>query len=267
MLDIGTKVKIKSASEIRETLENGYCNHVLFIEEMYDYCGKNYTIKSQHANGCCAFSEIDNTYYWRPEWFDIVDKPKYLNDGSVEQRSLCLALIRQVMSGNKPNLNLLITNSNLVYPSKELGGFFYTDFPDDRWDHTRKTAGNIPDWPCLNLKPDILEEAIRNCLSEHNLQYFKGCIIYNITCWFIFNSTEKSGFWYDVSDKLICSSEISKEINIKQPIKTQENEIKFQRRKSTVIRGAVPEGNQQSSGKCKTATRSGYLSYQVCSGR
>ena len=197
-----------------------------------------------------------------------MSKNEYLNDGSIEQRSLCLALIRQVMSENEPNVGWLELYKSSAFPREMLGGFSYDNYSQDKWKIATKIADNIPDWPCLRLKPEILEEAIKNCLSQHDLQYFKKWVKCNIDYWFIFNETEKIDFWYSVSDALKHSSNIPKEINIKQPVnKVQKDEIKFQRKKGCILRGTVPEGSEQSSGKCKTATCSGHLSYQVCSGR
>lgn len=263
MLDIGTKVRIKSWEEIQKTLdEDSKCDGVYFNSKMQAYCGKVCDIQSQAFNSYLLSNTDD--FYWIPEWFDVVEGAVYLNDGSIEQRSLCLALIRQVMSGNEPHLSMFTPGTTCN--TKSSGGFNYRDFPEDNW--YRTIAENIPDWPCLNLKPEILEEAIKNCLSQHDLEYFKKWVSFNIDYWFIFNKTEKSGFWYKVVDTSITiHSEINKDINIEKPYKTKENEIKFQRRKSTVLRGTVPEGSQQSSGKCKATTYCGYLSYQVCTGR
>ncbi len=194
-------------------------------------------------------------------------KTTYLNNGSIEQRSLCLALIRQVMSGNEPDVEHLWHYSKAVFPTKIHRGFFYDDYPQDRWIYDTRIGENIPDWPCLNLKPEILEEAIRNCLSQRNLNYFKKIVFNNISSWFTFQSTEKEDFWYNVSDALKQFSNTSKEINIEQPYKIKENEIEFQRKKGCVLRGTVPEGNQQSSGKRQTATCSGHLGNQVCTDR
>ena len=180
---------------------------------------------------------------------------------------MCLALIRQTMSGNEPYIEYLRHYYNLAFTISIDGGFCYTDYPHDEWELSTKIAKNIPYWPCLNLKPEILEEAIRNCLSQHGLQYFKKYVNYNIDNWFIFGKTEKSDFWYKVAGILNRNPETVKDTNIEQPYKTKENEIKFQRRKSTILRGVVPEGGQQSSGKCKATTCSGYLGYQICSGR
>ena len=191
-------------------------------------------------------------------------KNEYLNDDSIKQRSLCLALIRQVMSGNEPHLSIFTPGTTC--DTKSSGGFNYRDFPEDDW--YRTIAKNIPDWPCLNLKPEILEKAIKNCLSQHNLQHFKHYVSYNINSWFIFDDTIKPDFWYDVARTLNRHSKKVKDTDIEQPFnKVQKDEIKFQRKKGCVLRGTVPEGNQQSSGKCKATTCCGYLSHQVCSGR
>lgn len=267
MLNIGTKVRIKSWEEIQKTLDKkGRCNELYFNPDMKTFCGIPSSIMAQSSN----WYQLRNTQgcYWVPEWFDVLEESDYLNDGSIEQRSLCLALIRQVMSGNKPNVVYLRDYTGLAFPDKTHNGFSYEEYLQDKWEFSIRTAKNIPDWPCLNLKPEILEEAIKNCLSQHNLQYFEKWIERNIDCWFVFSATENENFWYKVAGTLgTIHSRTSKDTNIEQPYKTKENEIKFQRRKSTVIRGTLPEGSQQSSGKCKATTCSGYLSYQVCSGR
>lgn len=267
MLDIGTKVRIKSWTEIQKTLDKSHrCNGTYFNSDMRTFCGK---ISKISARDSTSYRLKDTReFYWIPQWFDVVEESDYLNDGSIEQRSLCLALIRQVMSGNEPDVEHLRDCNGLAFPDKAHNGFLYSDYPQDKWKPCTRTAGNIPDWPCLNLKPEILEEAIKNCLSQCGLQRFKAYIEHNINSWFVFSNTEKCGFWRKVARTLDTTHlEPVKDINIEQPYKTKENEIKFQRRKSTVIRGTLPEGNQQSSGKCKTATCSGHLSYQVCSGR
>ena len=265
MLNIGTKVRIKSWEEIQKTLdEEGCYNGLYFNPTMKDYCGTVCNILS-HSSWVYQLNDPGSSY-WTSQWFDVVTEPEYLNDGSIEQRTLCLALIRQTMSGNKPDVEYLKQYKGPAFPGHN--GFLYLDYPQDKWKPCRRIANNIPNWPCLRLKPEILEEAIKNCLSQHNLQYFKECVKYNINRWFILYKTEKSDFWYKVTYILnSIHSETVKDTNIEQPYKIKENEIKFQRRKSTVLRGTVPEGSQQSSGKCKTATCSGYLSYQVCSGR
>lgn len=272
MLDPGTKIRIKSISEIKRTLDvRSVCKGIYFLPEMYHYCDNVcWTVNHLNNGGYQIKQSKILPYTWLPEWFDVIDdRPsKYLNDGSIKQRSLCLALIRQTMVGNPPDLSLLINSKDGAFPATSNGGFNYKDFKNDIWNYSKKIAENIPDWSCLKLKPEILEEAIQTCLFyQHDSGHFKECLSKDIDCWFMFDKTGKSEFWYEVTRELESDSQISKEINIEQPIKIQENEIKFQRKKASILRGTVPEGNQQSSGKCKTTTCSGHLSYQVCSGR
>ena len=281
-MKVGDKVKVKSREEILKTLNKDYrCthpnkdeSHISFNDLMFDYTnliGTISKIANTTGNVQIKFTNQTLLWWWHPSWLELIsEESDYLNDGSIEQRSLCLALVRQAMSGNTPDTAVLkgLNKESQAFPNALVGGFDYRDYSQDGWIPTKKIAKNIPDWPCLNLKPEILEEAIKNCLSQHDLKYFKGGVDRNISAWFIFNDTEKPGFWYKVTRILSDHNPvISKDTNIEQPYKTKENEIKFQRRKSTVIRGTLPEGNQQSSRKCKAATCSGHLSYQVCSGR
>ena len=141
-----------------------------------------------------------------------MEETTYLNNGSIEERSLCLALIRQAMSGNEPHLNIFTPNT--ACNRKDAAGFNYEHFPEDGWHKT--IAKNIPEWPCLNLKPKILEEAIKNCLSQHDLQHFKICVIFNINHWFVFSKTEKEDFWCKVAGILKYNSETVKDTNIEQ---------------------------------------------------
>ena len=261
MLAIGTKVRIKSWEEIQKTLdEEGRYDGLYFNPTMKDHCGKVCNILS-HSSGFYQLNDPGSSY-WAQKWFDVIEYADYLNDGSIEQRSLCLALIRQVMSGNEPHLSIFTPGTTCN--TKSSGGFNYEDFPKDNW--YRTIAENIPDWPCLNLKPEILEEAIKNCLSQHDLEYFKKWKSFNISSWFIFNRTEKSDFWYEVAG-IKHNPGTSKDTNKEQPYKTKKDEIKFQRKKGCILRGTVPEGNQQSSGKCKTTACCRHLSHQVCTGR
>ena len=264
----GDVIRIKSHDEILNTLVcDRSCGGIYYSENRKKYTGKTVSITAvfKADNGKIMYKVNGNDYLWLHEWLSPIKKTgDYLNDGSIEERSLCLALIRQTMSGNEPNLRIFTPHT--ACNGKSTGGFTYDDFPEDGWSYT--IAKNIPEWPCLNLKPEILEEAIRNCLSQHDLQVFKGSVNYNIGCWFLFDKTEKSDLWFEVARVLrAIHLETVKDTDIEQPYKTKENEIKFQRKKASVLRGTVPEGSQQSSGKCKTATCSGHLSYQVCTGR
>lgn len=278
-MKVGDKVKVKSREGILKTLDKDYrCIHpnkdesrINFNDLMFDYTdliGTISKIANTTGNVQIKFTNQTTLWWWHPSWLELIpEESAYLNDGSIEQKTLCLALIRQTMSGNEPDIECLKPYDDSAFPDKAHGGFFYRDYLQDEWKSSTKIAGNIPDWPCLNLKPEILEEAIKNCLSQRGLEWFKEYVKRNIDYWFVFDDTGKPYFWYKVAGMLNRNPITSKDINIEQSYKTKENEIKFQRRKSTVIRGTVPEGSKQSSGKCKATTCSGYLSYQVCSGR
>ena len=278
-MKVGDKVKVKSREEILKTLDEDYrCihpnkdeSHINFNDLMFNYINLIGTIsKIAKSTGNIQIKFTNQTLFrwWHPSWLELIPKKSdYLNDGSIEQRSLCLALIRQVMSGNKPNVVYLRDYTKPPFPNKTHNGFSYDDYPQDRWRYGTKIAENIPDWPCLNLKPEILEEAIKNCVSQRGLEWFEKYVKRNIDWWFVFDDTGKPYFWYEVAGMSNRNPGTSKDINIEQPYKTKENEIKFQRRKSTVLRGTVPEGSKQSSGKRKTSIAVGYLSYQVCTGR
>ena len=267
MLQPGTKVKIKSFIYIKKTLNNdNYCGRIWFAPPMKTFCEREFKI----GNG----SEEDSAYIldgipwnWHEKWFDVIDESiEYLNDGSIEQRSLCLALIRQTLVGNPSNLSLLINSEYSVFPITADGGFDYADFMNDNWCYTKKIAKNIPDWPCLKLKPEILEEKIKDYIAKYGLKCFEEAVDKNIISDHLLNNPDNKESWIDLWDSQSISWRQENEY-LNSPFKTYDNEIKFQRKKGSIFRGTVPEGNQQSSGKCKAATCSGHLSYQVCSGR
>ena len=134
MLHPGTKVKVKSFMDIEKTLDkNNYCGDTWFAPPMKTFCEREFKIK--------AYSEEYSTYIlddipwnWREKWFDVINEStNYLNDGSIEQRSLCLALVRQTMSGNTPDVDYLRHYRNQAFPSEIHNGFSYTDYPQDKW--------------------------------------------------------------------------------------------------------------------------------------
>lgn len=188
------------------------------------------------------------------------------NNGSKEQKSLCLALIRQVMSGNPVNLKIFtdLEEGITCFSVESAGGFNYTDFLEDHW--SGFVAYNIPDWPCLKLKPEILEKAIINCLKQHNREYLKQVLHKTLEYWFVFHATEDSDYWLIVNDELKNFKQNSIESTYEHPLKIQKNEIEFQRKKASVIRGDLPEGSEQRSGKSKASVVCGHLCYNICSG-
>lgn len=279
-MKVGDTVKVKSREEILKTLDKDYrcihpnkdeSHHINFNDLMFNYTGLIGTISKiddTTGNVQIKFTNQTASWWWHPSWLELIpEELDYLNDGSIEQRSLCLALIRQVMSGNELDVEYLRSYNNSAFPPKEHNGFYYNDYPQDEWVFNTRIAKNIPDWPCLNLKPEILEEAIKNCLTQYDLQHFKKHIGRNISAWFVFSNTKKRDFWNKVARILDTAHlELVKDTNIKQPYKTKENENKLQRKKSIVIRGTVPEGSIACGRKRKTSIAVGYLSNSVCIG-
>lgn len=259
MLELGTRVKIKSFTDITNTLDkNNCCRGVRFVPQMKNYCGQEFKITS-YSDRSHTFQLNDIDWYWRPEWFEVITDSSNdcLNDGSIEQRSHCLALIRQTMSGNEPNLSIFTPHTDCN--CKRVGGFDYIDFPQDDWHYT--IAQNIPDWPCLRLKPEVLEKAIKYCLEQKGLEHFKQAVMNSISTWFSFGKT-KEGYAY-----WSCIAENQNSIKLIENLnKKEEHENQLQRKKSDLVRGTVPEGNIICGRKCKTSVSIGHLSYKVCSG-
>lgn len=255
-------IRIKSLQEIKETLNgDGLCEGVFFSESMHKYCDTLCTISYVDSHKALYYMK-ENSFTWIKKWLSPVDEFVYLNDGSIKQRSLCLALIRQAMSGNLVNLKIFldVSSTDGAIADKQLGGFNFRDYPQDDW--KIDIARNIPDWPCLQLKPEVLEEAIHNCLIQHGLQYLEQTLGLNLTSWFTFAKTGKENFWFRVSKKL--NSALNNKIE--QPLKQTKNETELQRKKASVIRGDLPEGSEQRSGKSKASVVCGHLCYNICIG-
>lgn len=272
MLEPGTKIQIKSAAEIDKTLNaNKCCKKVVFVDDMYCYCGNYYHIDIYNPkNNTYRVKETDlNLWSWCPEWFEVITYPsKYFNDGSIEERSLCLALCRQALSENPVNLEIFTKSSCLECPSKINGGFNYCDFSKDDW--YDRIAENIPDWPCLRLKPQILEKALQYLLEYRGPSKIQDYISGLVETWFNWDRTSEGvDYW-----RTVCST-TPENAKFKQPelvsVKTTINktnyENRFQKRKAVVIRGSVPEGNKVCSRKCETTVVCGHIDYRVIIGR
>lgn len=258
MLEPGTIIRIKSSVEIDKTLDtNKYCKEVLFTQDMYRYCDYTCSIRGYNSNGTYRVKEEGpGCWNWLPEWFDVVQKPNdFWNDGSKEQRSLCLALYRQALSGNVPSIEKLGQDSP-TFEIRDKGGFNYICFPEDDW-NTSKIAGNLPNWKWLDVKPRILERALTILYNAH--ADFKT----------LERNPNSPAFWFDVlmaskSDADFAADFISKYLD--KPIKTIEYENQLQRKKSDLVRGTVPEGNIVCGRKRKASVSIGHLSNKVCSG-
>ena len=254
MLESGTKVKVKSFADIKKTLNiTGYCGNVWFAPPMKDYCEGEFKIKKYILeNHTYVFEGI--SWNWLPEWFDVIKKPNdFWNDGSKEQRSLCLALYRQTLSGNHPCIHKL--DASGVFTSKFCGGFNYTDFPEDGW--VDKIAENIPDWKWLTVDSTILERILAIlCRINANLLLLTA-------------APNDPSLWFDGRTILKDDSDFIVDFINKYSNKLT-NSIKYenqlQRKKSDLVRGTVPEGNIICGRKRKTSVSIGHLSNKVCTG-
>ena len=261
-MKVGDTIRIKSLQEIKETLDrNGACEGISFTKSMHKYCDTLCTISYVNLHEP-LYRMKENSFTWIEKWLKPVCGFTYLNDGSIKQRSLCLALIRQTMSRNPVNLKIFLNSLSIggVLADKNFGGFNFRDYPQDDW--RADIARNIPNWPCLWLKPEVLEKAIINCLTQHNLQHLKQTLVFKLTSWFTFAKTGKEDFWFRVSEEL--NSALNNEIA--QPLKQTKNETELQRKKASVIRGDLPEGSEQRGGKSKAAVVRGHLCYNICAG-
>ena len=68
ILQIGDKVRIKSAREIKKTLSNGTLNGCTFPDRMQKYCGTIAVIRGTTPDG--NFTVKDNPHAWVEKWLD-----------------------------------------------------------------------------------------------------------------------------------------------------------------------------------------------------
>ena len=140
-LTAGTQIKIKSTDCILQTLKGNHTRGIIFDDDMFDFCNQILTIQKPYMFANIPYMDAykvkENQFTWVSEWFNVI-YTNVLNDGSIEERSLCLALIRQTMSGNEPCLWRLVAGAPSserggYFPSGLDGGFFY-DYFKDEWD-------------------------------------------------------------------------------------------------------------------------------------
>ena len=213
------------------------------------------------ANGQKGYCYVrENTYRWAYDWVIPDNSSPYLNDGSREQRSLCLALIRQAMSGNPVNLNIFtdLKEGSSTFTTTLHGGFNYVDFLEDHW--SGFVAYNIPDWWCLNLKPEVLEDILNEFLKWHKYTTLKEYLEDEFSCWFLFSDTERSDYYHKINKAIKTRYN-----SLTNKVQTN-HETELQRKKASVIRGDLPEGSEQRSGKSKASVVCGHLCYNICSG-
>lgn len=262
MLESGTKVRVKSKEEINKTLNgDSACGTVFFNSSMPAFCGQILTLKAYLDNGAYAVKET--FYNWRPEWFDVISEDTVESDiwsGIEEDIMLNLAMFHQVESGNALDLKLLrysVLNTT-GFPDQYRGGFNYSDYPDECWQCGDPKCNHPPNYKWLNLKPEFVERIILRAKSE-NLLYRLIEHPNNPVCWFTWSKTpEGSKYWKDFD--ILYTQDVQTLTNI---TKNERNQIKLQRKKTSIRVGTVPEGCRVHGKGCKASVRCRHLSYSA----
>lgn len=265
MLEPGTKVRVKSKEEINKTLDgDSRCGGVFFNNSMHVFCGQILTLKAYLDNGVYAVKET--FYNWRPEWFDVISEDTVESDiwsGTEEDIMLNLAMFHQVESGNALDLKLLRCSvlNTTGFPDKYHGGFNYCSYPDECWQYNYPKCNYPPKYKWLNLKPEFVERIILRATSE-GLLYRLIEHPNNPVYWFTWSKTPEGSKYWNNFNKLYTQDSQTL-TNITQ---NERNQIKLQRKKTSIRVGTVPEGCRVHGKRCKTSVRSRHLSYTARTG-
>lgn len=263
MLETGTKVKVKSRKEISKTLDKeNRCGCVYFDSNMYAFCGQILTLTAYFGNG--AYATKETSYSWRPEWFDAIEEPKHFSDsiwsGTEKDIMLNLAMHHQVESGNELNLKLLRNSIHnyTSFPDKTYGGFDYESYPHECWLYYYPRCEHAPEYRWLRLKPEIVEKIILEALAQNRLdkliEYHDDPL-----CWFTWSNTSQgSNYWSNFKKLYVADSQTLTTLT-----KNERNQIKLQRKKTSIRVGAVPEGCRVHGKGCKASVRCRHLSYSA----
>lgn len=263
MLETGIKVRVKSREEVNKTLDgDGKCGNVYFNPKMHAFCGRILTLTVYFDNG--AYATKETVYNWRPEWFDVIEDYEDFSDGiwsgTIKNQMLNLAMHHQVESGNNLDRALLESDIDYVkaFSNKPGGGFDYSDYSLEEWQQGQVWCANPPNYKWLNLKPEFVERIILRAKSE-NLLYRLIEHPNNPVYWFTWSKTpEGSKYWKDFN--ILYTQDVQILTNTTQ---NERNQIKLQRKKTSIRVGTVPEGCRVHGKRCKTSVRSRHLSYSA----
>lgn len=262
MLESGTKVRVKSKEEINKTLdEDGTCGTVFFNNNLNAFCGQILTLKAYLDNG--AYSTKETFYNWRPEWFDVISEDTVESDiwsETEEDIMLNLAMFHQVESGNALDLKLLRCSvlNTTVFPDKYHGGFHYSDYPYECWQYNYPKCNYPPKYKWLNLKSEIVEKIISAMFDQNSLHKL---IDYpdEPMKWFMWGDTiEGAAYWSEFYKKYTLNTQTLTNIT-----KNERNQIKLQRKKTSIRVGTVPKGCRVHGKGCKASVRCRHLSYSA----
>lgn len=269
MLSVGTKIRIKSYEEIKETLDaDNKLESVYFVSEMKNSINKEAIIL--HTNSNNTYSIDMDCYHWRPEWFDVISEDIVESDiwsGTESDIMLNLAMFHQVESGNKLSLNILRSSilNDCGFPSQSFGGFNYDSYPDEYWLYSHPICTNPPNYKWLKLKPKIVEKIIKYVNKEH--LSLKPLVNYqnSPSYWFSWDATpEGYAYWEEFALNYCQTTTISTTELTNLIIKENErNQIKLQRKKTSIRVGTVPEGCRVHGKGCKASVRCRHLSHSA----
>ena len=255
---VGDEVTIKSWEEIKATLDdkNDYKkDSIAFTSSMYNDLGKTYKITNIITARKYPRYLINNWGYVE-DWI----KPKEV-ESVFSEMHLIFFMCLQFLSGNRPDKSIF---KNRI-PFKDEGGFNWVEFNEEL--SIPDITSPLPNWPILTLDIDFAELILTRIyeypLGQIDLDVFTKPVNYIIDNIDWSNTPEGFDFW-DAKWAYYNSNTDSK--TLKQPNKTENHEIKLQRKKSTVIKGTVPEGSITRGRKCKVTITVGYLSNSVCIG-
>lgn len=253
---VGDEVTIKSWEEIKVTLDDAsyYIKGTIgFTGAMHKDLEKTYKIKDINSNTKYPRYLI-NDWWYVEDWI----KPKKV--ASVfTKKHLILFMCLQLLSGNRPDKSIFTDR----VPYKHEGGFNPAYFIKEL--HMKFITGPLPDWPIFTLDIDFAELMLTRIyeypIGLIDLKNFTGSIPFIIGSIEWSNTPEGYDFW-NARWEYYNSDTYSK--TLKQPNKKENHEIKLQRKKSTVIRGTVPEGSITRGRKRKVTITVGYLSNTIC---
>lgn len=262
MPETGIKVRVKSKEEINKTLDKeNRCGFVYFNPKMYMFCEQTLTITAYFDNG--AYSVKETTYNWRPEWFEVISKDTVESDiwsGTEEDIMLNLAMFHQVESGNKLNLKLLRNSihNHTSFPAKFYGGFDYDSYPRECWLYHYPICEHAPEYRWLRLKPEFVEKIISRAVSEDRLSKLTE-FPDNPRIWFPWHKTQEGAKYWDEFYRLYTEDSQT----LTTLTKNERNQIKLQRKKTSIRVGTVPEGCRVHGKGCKASVRCRHLSYSA----
>lgn len=256
---VGDEVTIKSWEEIKATLniEDYYTKDITisFVKQMHRDLEKTYTISNIEKRP-------KSTRYYIHGWWYVEDwiKPKEV-ESDFPNKHLILFMCLQLLSGNRPDKSIF---KNRI-PFKDEGGFDWYEFKEKL--SMECATSTLPNWPILTLDIDFAELILIRIyeypMGLIDLEHFTEPVEYIIDCIEWPKTPEGFDFWcakYDYYNSNTDSKTL-KQLNTR---KSHEN--KLQRKKSTVIRGTVPEGSITRGRKRKVTITVGYLSNSVCIG-